>query len=140
MGTLQRLGPRESSCKSIFRRLTVGRAIGLRIQQFEMTFPRLLHLLAHHPDFEMTHTSLVEMSRSANFFRTRSISTRLHYNRYIKFYTLTVATADNVSLIFHLAEKLKTIQDAESGQYSEACVSSLPRMDYLLFVPSAYMP
>jgi len=83
IGTLQRLGPR------------------LRLQQFEMTFPRLLHLLAHHPDFEMTHASLVEMSR------------------YIKFYTFTVATTDNISLIFHLAEKLKTIRDAESDQYSE---------------------
>jgi len=83
MGTLQRLGPR------------------LRLQQFEMTFPRLLHLLAHHPDFEMTHTSVVEVSR------------------YIKFYLLTVTTADNISLIFHLAEKSKTVRDAESDQYSE---------------------
>lgn len=83
MGTLQRLGPRS------------------RLQQFEMIFPRLVHLLAHHPDFEMTHESVVEMSR------------------YIKFYTLTVATADNISLIFHLAEKLKTVRDAESDLHSE---------------------
>jgi len=30
-----------------------------------------------------------------------------------------VATADNISLIFHLAEKVKTVRDAESDQYSE---------------------
>ncbi|KAF9652585.1 ARM repeat-containing protein [Thelephora ganbajun] len=83
MATLQRLGPR------------------LRLQQFEMAFPRLLHLLAHHPDFAVTHESAVEMSK------------------YIKFYITTVAAADNISLIFHLAEKVKTVRDAESDQYSE---------------------
>lgn len=31
----------------------------------------------------------------------------------------TVATADNISLIFHLAEKVKTVRDTESDQYSE---------------------
>lgn len=67
MGTLQRLGPRESTYKTIFHRLTVRHVLGLRLQQFEMTFPRLLHLLAHHPDFEMTHTSVVEVSRLAEF-------------------------------------------------------------------------
>jgi len=83
VATLQRLSPR------------------LRLQQFEMMFPRLLHLLAHHPDFAMTHESAVEMSK------------------YIKFYFTTVATGDNVSLIFHLAEKVKTVRDVESDAYSE---------------------
>ena len=67
MATLQRLGPRESTRKPIFRRLTVGHIIGLRLQQFEMVFPRLLHLLAHHPDFAMTHESAVGMSKLAKF-------------------------------------------------------------------------
>lgn len=142
MGTLQRLGPRESSCKILFHRLTAGRVLGLRLQQFEMTFPRLLHLLAHHPDFEMTHASLVEMSRSARFVLSVFHIDNLHYNRYIKFYTLTVATADNISLIFHLAEKLKTIQDAESDRYSEACVPPLRIGCFVIqhTILSAYMP
>ena len=67
MATLQRLGPRESKHTIIYRKLTVGHFIGLRLQQFEMAFPRLLHLLAHHPDFAMTHESAVEMSRLAKF-------------------------------------------------------------------------
>jgi len=65
MATLQRLGPRESKHGTISRKLTVDHVIGLRLQQFEMAFPRLLHLLAHHPDFAMTHESVVEMSRFA---------------------------------------------------------------------------
>ena len=30
-----------------------------------------------------------------------------------------MATADNISLIFHLAEKVKTVRDAESDKYNE---------------------
>lgn len=51
----------------MFFRLTVGRVTGLRLQQFEVAFPRLLHLLAHHPDFAMTHESAVGMSKFAKF-------------------------------------------------------------------------
>ena len=72
MATLQRLGPRESRYKIVFCRLIVDRVIGSRLQQFEMAFPRLLHLLAHHPDFAMTHDAMthesaVDMSKSAKF-------------------------------------------------------------------------
>ena len=52
-----------SKCTTMFRWLTVGHITGLRLQQFEMAFPRLLHLLAHHPDFAMTHESAVGMSK-----------------------------------------------------------------------------
>ena len=107
-----------------------------------MTFPRLLHLLAHHPDFEMTHPSIVEMSRSAEFASSMfSDIEDFCYYRYIRFYALTVATADNVSLLFHLAEKLKTIRDAESDQYSEVCIltAKLPPSIDVLFL-SAFTP
>lgn len=67
MATLQRLGPRESRYETTFCRLTIDRVVGSRLQQFEMAFPRLLHLLAHHPDFAMTHESAVEMSKFAKF-------------------------------------------------------------------------
>lgn len=67
VATLQRLGPRELRRESIFRGLTLGHVIGLRLQQFEMAFPRLLHLLAHHPDFARTHESAVGMSKFAKF-------------------------------------------------------------------------
>ena len=142
MGTLQRLGPRGSICKKNILQPNCRPVLGSRLQQFEMTFPRLLHLLAHHPDFEMTHLSLVEISRSVRFVPRVFRIDHQHHNRYIKFYTLTVATAENISLIFHLAEKLKTIQDAESDQYSEACVFSF-QIDCLInlhTVLSAYTP
>ena len=65
VATLQRLGPRELKHKPVFHRLTIGHVIGLRLQQFEVAFPRLLHLLAHHPDFARTHESAVGMSKFA---------------------------------------------------------------------------
>lgn len=125
MGTLQRLGPRKLRHEATFRGLTVCRVLGSRLQQFEMTFPRLLHLLAHHPDFQMTHACAMEMSRFVEFVSYALCIDRYRCGRYVKFYTLTVVTADNVSLIFHLAEKVKTVRDAESDRYSEACVSPL---------------
>ena len=52
-------------------------------------------------------------------FQACSYINCVHCIRYIRFYITTVVTADNVSLIFHLAEKVKTVQDAESDNYSE---------------------
>jgi len=43
----------------------------------------------------------------------------------------TVATADNISLIFHLAEKVKTVRDVESDQYSEVWATSERLLDEL---------
>jgi len=73
----------------------------LRIENFEFIFIRLLHLLAHHPDFAVSEESLLDMGK------------------YIQFYVDSMASADNVSLLFHLACKAKTVRDAESEQYSE---------------------
>ena len=39
--------------------------------------------------------------------------------RYVDFYLDLVATADNISLLYHLAMKTKTVRDAESHTYSE---------------------
>ena len=140
MATLQRLGPRKSRHEITFCRLTIGRVIGSRLQQFETAFPRLLHLLAHHPDFAMTHESAVDMSRSAKFnFQGCSNIDHIHYNRYIKLYMTTVATADNISLIFHLAEKVKTVRDAESDRYSEVWATSKWLLGGLKNRSSAYI-
>jgi sister chromatid cohesion protein PDS5 len=42
--------------------------------------------------------------------------------RYLDFYLDLVATSDNVSLLYHLAMKAKTVRDAESHTYSEVCL------------------
>ncbi|KAG8706723.1 hypothetical protein FRC08_000895 [Ceratobasidium sp. 394] len=72
-----------------------------RVQYFDMLFIRLLHLLAHHPDFSETGEGLQDMAK------------------YIEFYLDIIATAENVSLQFHLALKAKTVRDSESHVFSE---------------------
>ncbi|KAF7975521.1 hypothetical protein HWV62_9337 [Athelia sp. TMB] len=62
----------------------------MKVDHFEAIFIRLLHLLAHHPDFSVSHESLTEFSK------------------YIEFYLDLVATPDNISLLYHLAMKAKT--------------------------------
>jgi len=40
--------------------------------------------------------------------------------RYIQFYLELIATSDNVSLLYHLAMKCKTVRDSESYTHTEA--------------------
>ena len=60
----------------------------------ESVFARLLSLLAHHPDYDSDADSLVEFSR------------------YIIFYLQNVATEDNLSLVYHIAQRVKQCRDA----------------------------
>ena len=67
----------------------------------EAIFPRFLSLLAHHPDF----------------------STELHelddFVEYIMFYLKNVATESNLPMIYHLAQRLKAVEDGIDAQKSE---------------------
>ncbi|CAK5272282.1 unnamed protein product [Mycena citricolor] len=72
-----------------------------RMKHLEMMFLRLLHLLAHHPDFATTVDEMVDTAK------------------YINFYLDMIANADTISLLYHLAMKAKTVRDAESQQHSE---------------------
>lgn len=69
----------------------------------ETVFSRLLSLLAHHPDFDTEPETLKLMSE------------------YILFYLKCVATEDNLSLIFHVAQRVKGVADniAPSKQADE---------------------
>ncbi|KAJ4331601.1 Sister chromatid cohesion protein pds5 [Ascochyta clinopodiicola] len=69
----------------------------------EAVFARLLSLLAHHPDFETDNDTLKLMSE------------------YILYYLKCVATEDNLSLIFHVAQRVKGVADgiASSKQADE---------------------
>lgn len=60
----------------------------------EAVFARLISLLAHHPDYASTTEDLTSFSR------------------YITFYLQTVATEENISLIYHIAERVKQYCDA----------------------------
>ena len=59
----------------------------------ETVFARLLSLLAHHPDFDTESKTLKQMSE------------------YILYYLKCVATEDNLSLIFHVAQRVKGVAD-----------------------------
>lgn len=56
-------------------------------------FARLLSLLAHHPDLAEDEGSLTEIAK------------------YVLFYLKTVATEDNLALIYHMAGRVKTVKD-----------------------------
>ncbi|KAI4288536.1 MAG: hypothetical protein L6R35_002206 [Caloplaca aegaea] len=60
----------------------------------ESVFARLLSVLSHHPDYASEAEDLIDFSR------------------YIIFYLQNVATADNVSLIYHIAQRVKQCRDA----------------------------
>ncbi|KAJ7695426.1 cohesin-associated protein Pds5 [Mycena rosella] len=69
--------------------------VAKRVQNMEMMFIRLLHLLAHHPDFATSQEELLDIAK------------------YIQFYLQQVANADTISLLYHLAVKGKTVRDAD---------------------------
>lgn len=62
----------------------------------ESVFARLLSLLAHHPDYGTSAEELIDFAR------------------YILFYLHPVATEDNLSLIYHIAQRVKQSRDAIS--------------------------
>ena len=60
----------------------------------ESVFARLLSLLAHHPDYDNTAEGLVD------------------FTRYLLYYLQPVATEDNLSVIYHIAQRVKQSRDA----------------------------
>ncbi|TBU45152.1 armadillo-type protein [Dichomitus squalens] len=73
----------------------------VRLERFEHSFIRLLHLLAHHPDFRIEQEYFPDIAK------------------YIQFFLDLVANSDNIALLYHIALKAKTVRDAESHSYSE---------------------
>ena len=47
----------------------------------------------------------------------------LHGCRYIEFFLDCIGTRENISLLYYLAMKLKTVRDGESQEYSEVSMS-----------------
>jgi len=67
----------------------------------ESVFARLLSLLAHHPDYAATTADLTD------------------FTRYMLFYLQNVATEDNLSLIYHIAQRIKQHRDAIAPSLDE---------------------
>ncbi len=60
----------------------------------ESVFARLISLLAHHPDYSSIPEELVDFAR------------------FFMFYLQNVATEENISLIYHIAQRVKQYRDA----------------------------
>ncbi|PVF91902.1 hypothetical protein CPB86DRAFT_777592 [Serendipita vermifera] len=73
-----------------------------RLRLFEIILVRYLHLLAHHPDFDVSES---EEGLPA-------------LAKYIEFYLELVANNENISLLFHLAQQCKTVRDNAGESYS----------------------
>lgn len=63
----------------------------------ESVFARLLSILAHHPDYSSDAEDLAD------------------FTRYILFYLQNIANEDNLSLIYHIAQRVKQHRDAISN-------------------------
>lgn len=68
----------------------------------EILFARLLSLLAHHPDFP---------EKDSESFATEL----LDFAQYIIFYLTAIANEESLSLIFHVAQRVKQTRDAVLG-------------------------
>lgn len=82
----------------------------------EKTFPRLLHLLAHHTDFSTNANDLDDIVN------------------YLTFYLDCVGMADNYALFFHLAQRVKQARDALEPDKSEVRLFHLRVVDDLEFI------
>ena len=69
----------------------------------ESIFARLLSLMAHHPDYPDKNDETFDAEL-------------LDFSKYIIFYLVAVATQDNLSLIFHIAQRIKQTRDNVSGE------------------------
>ncbi|KAG7446844.1 cohesin-associated protein Pds5 [Guyanagaster necrorhizus] len=73
----------------------------VRVRYFDISVIRLMHLLAHHPDFSIALEDLQDIGK------------------YLKYFADQVVQAENISLIYHYALKGKTVRDLESEEYSQ---------------------
>lgn len=76
----------------------------------ESLFSRLLSLIAHHPDYPPESSDTA--SKAADL---------IDLTRYILFYLSAIANENNLSLIFHLAQRVKQTRDAivETSEFSD---------------------
>lgn len=118
------------------------------MEELEIPFVRVLHLLAHHPDLDKLHDVAGEdgsevdgeeaapkqtkhetlLSLSKCVYAPVHDSHSQPYDRYIQFYVDQLVNAENISLIYHLALKVKTVRDSDGDEASEVqpLPSSLP--------------
>lgn len=104
--------------------------------QIEVLLVRLIHLLAHHPDFSTDVEDLKTFSRYSYLYLSMPRSSfpvvisdicLASINcRYLEFFLDCVATKENVSLLYYLSLKVKTVRDARSSEYDSVSLPYLP--------------
>ncbi|KAK2745390.1 hypothetical protein FQN57_003733 [Myotisia sp. PD_48] len=103
--------------RSAFFSRRSGNIKGSEQQQHQTTMEallaRLLSLLAHHPDYPPENTD-----------GATTADDLLDFSRYIIFYLTAIANETNLSLIFHIAQRVKQTRDAVSVPSSTSTMSS----------------
>lgn len=82
---------------------------------------RLLHALAHHPDFGLEEQQVSDLSKCVQYVFIQYIALIPLLLRYITLYLSLISHANNIALLYHLAQKCKTVRDADSHTFSEVC-------------------
>lgn len=59
--------------------------------------PRLVHLLAHHPDFSA---------------QDRDDEDLINFSVYFSYYFDAIVSAENLVLVYHYSQRIKQVQDA----------------------------
>lgn len=67
----------------------------------DSSLTRLIHLLAHHPDF------------------TEAVEDLEIFSQYFRFFLSCVATPDNVAFLYHIAQKIKLSKDMVAEELSK---------------------
>jgi hypothetical protein len=83
----------------------------------ELPLARLLLVLSHHPDYmdislgELKRlTKWVVIQQGINADQLAKLTSDFDF-RHIEFFLDSVANRDNVSLLYHIASKIKTVRD-----------------------------
>jgi sister chromatid cohesion protein PDS5 len=85
---------KDDTFRWLTARARLERSIPNNNNVLEQVFAKFISLLAHHPDFD---TKLEDLSDFAKYF---------------VFYLQTIATEENISLIYHIAQRVKQYRDA----------------------------
>lgn len=75
----------------------------------ESMMPRLIHLLAHHPDFQAAD---------------RDNDDLVNFSIYFEFYFDAVVTAENLVIVYHYCQRIKQVVDAVLQDELNADVSA----------------
>ncbi|KAN0065934.1 Sister chromatid cohesion protein pds5 [Thecaphora frezii] len=115
MAFLAALDPEEENRQMVQRYCTNavrGLPGDMRLKLVDVSLPRFLHLLAHHPDFSREG----EGGGGTGAGEEEGV---VGFVRYMEFFLDCVCTAQNVGLLFYLASRLKGVRDGESQGASE---------------------